>query len=459
MHSVWRPETVLTGGVWDTFLAVPPLLGRPLRARRDPRQRGRDDRARARRLLPGGRDRRRRARPGGDRVGRRYFGLGDNPRLTVHDADARPFLRRTDERYDLIVVDAYHQPYVPFYLATREFFQLVRERLAPGGHRRAQRRDGAGRRPPARRDRRDAAAELTDGRRWPALRFNKIVLGARPRRLAPRRRLRGVPGASSQPLAVAARARPRLAGGAVRRPVDGRPRAGRVGDRPDDRRVRGPRRRARRGLPPDRAAMIEAAARGRPAHPGRASGRGRARAGEHAPLLRRGGRGRASTRSSSTCSTSRGPLVARALGRPRRGEPRRGARAPFATARSPSCARSRPELPTLDEALAWSRRRTRGRAARRPQAARRGWTSSRRRSTATAWRRGRWSAPSTAEPAAVAGHAAPEIRDRLHVSEDRYGISRRRALRPVIRLVAEGVAAALARRVPAHDRARRAQRR
>ena len=51
----------------------------------------------------------------------------------MHDADARPFLRSTDERYDLIVVDAYHQPYVPFYLATREFFALVRERLAPGG--------------------------------------------------------------------------------------------------------------------------------------------------------------------------------------------------------------------------------------------------------------------------------------------------------------------------------------
>ena len=59
--------------------------------------------------------------------------MGDNPRLHVHDADARPFLRSTDERYDLIVVDAYHQPYVPFYLATREFFRLVRARLAPGG--------------------------------------------------------------------------------------------------------------------------------------------------------------------------------------------------------------------------------------------------------------------------------------------------------------------------------------
>ncbi len=31
------------------------------------------------------------------------------------------------------MVDAYRQPYIPFYLATREFFELARDRLAPGG--------------------------------------------------------------------------------------------------------------------------------------------------------------------------------------------------------------------------------------------------------------------------------------------------------------------------------------
>jgi hypothetical protein len=48
-------------------------------------------------------------------------------------ADGRPFLERTRKRYDLIVVDAYRQPYVPFYLATAEFFRLAREHLRPGG--------------------------------------------------------------------------------------------------------------------------------------------------------------------------------------------------------------------------------------------------------------------------------------------------------------------------------------
>jgi spermidine synthase len=65
-------------------------------------------------------------------VGRRYFDM-TNPKLTVHNEDARPWLRGADDDYDVIVVDAYRQPYIPFYLATREFFELARDRLAPGG--------------------------------------------------------------------------------------------------------------------------------------------------------------------------------------------------------------------------------------------------------------------------------------------------------------------------------------
>ena len=109
-------------------------------------------------------------------VGRRFFGMEDNPRLRVFDADARPYLRRTDERYDLIVADAYHQPYVPFYLATREFFELARDRLTPGGILALNVAAVPG------------DTSLLDGITgtllhefesvsvWPALRFNKIVL-------------------------------------------------------------------------------------------------------------------------------------------------------------------------------------------------------------------------------------------------------------------------------------------
>jgi spermidine synthase len=65
-------------------------------------------------------------------VGRRLFDMRA-PRLRVHTADARPFLRRSSARWDVIVVDAYRQPYIPFYLATREFFEEVRDHLTPRG--------------------------------------------------------------------------------------------------------------------------------------------------------------------------------------------------------------------------------------------------------------------------------------------------------------------------------------
>ncbi|HEU4801817.1 MAG TPA: fused MFS/spermidine synthase [Solirubrobacterales bacterium] len=65
-------------------------------------------------------------------IGRRYFDLS-GPNLHTYTDDARPWLRQSSGDYDVIVVDAYRQPYIPFYLATREFFELVRDRLAPGG--------------------------------------------------------------------------------------------------------------------------------------------------------------------------------------------------------------------------------------------------------------------------------------------------------------------------------------
>jgi spermidine synthase len=68
-----------------------------------------------------------------EEVGNRFFDMGSNPNLTVYNEDARPWLRRSDGGYDVIMVDAYRQPYIPFYLATTEFFELARERLAPGG--------------------------------------------------------------------------------------------------------------------------------------------------------------------------------------------------------------------------------------------------------------------------------------------------------------------------------------
>jgi spermidine synthase len=133
VHSVWRPHDVLTGGEWDAFLAMPALLQRdPLRIAILGNAAGTTARAFGR-YFPRTEIDGVELDPVVSDVGRRFFGLGDNRRLHVHDADARPFLRSTQRRYDLIFVDAYRPPYVPFYLATREFFELARSRLALGG--------------------------------------------------------------------------------------------------------------------------------------------------------------------------------------------------------------------------------------------------------------------------------------------------------------------------------------
>ncbi|MDQ3992202.1 MAG: fused MFS/spermidine synthase [Actinomycetota bacterium] len=176
-HSVWRADTVLTGGIWDTFLAVPPLLGRPVQRVAILGNAGGTTARAFAVFYPDAEIDGVELDPAVTAVGRRYLGLGDNPRLRVHTADARPFLRRTGERYDLVFVDAYRPPYVPFYLATREFFRLVRERLRPGGivalnvatvpsdHGLV---DGIGG---------TLAREFPQVAGWQALRFNQLVLG------------------------------------------------------------------------------------------------------------------------------------------------------------------------------------------------------------------------------------------------------------------------------------------
>ena len=177
VHSEWRPHTVLTGDEWDMFLTVPPLLGRPVRRVAILGNAG-GTTARAYGVFY------RSARIDGVELdpvvtaaARRYMGLGRIRRLHVITADARPLLERTHDRFDLILVDAYRQPYVPFYLATQQFFRLMRSRLRPGGivalnvatvpgdHRLAE--DIAG----------TLRTEFPQVLTWQALKLNQLVLG------------------------------------------------------------------------------------------------------------------------------------------------------------------------------------------------------------------------------------------------------------------------------------------
>ena len=71
--------------------------------------------------------------PGVITAAKTYFGLRETERMRYRAGDGRVFLNRSNERYDLILLDAYRGGYVPFHLLTREFYALVKQRLAPGG--------------------------------------------------------------------------------------------------------------------------------------------------------------------------------------------------------------------------------------------------------------------------------------------------------------------------------------
>ncbi len=71
--------------------------------------------------------------PGVIKAAKSYFGLLETERMRYLAGDGRVFLNRGSERYDLILLDAYRGGYVPIHLLTREFYALVKQRLAPGG--------------------------------------------------------------------------------------------------------------------------------------------------------------------------------------------------------------------------------------------------------------------------------------------------------------------------------------
>jgi spermidine synthase len=65
-------------------------------------------------------------------VGRDLFDMNQE-NLNAIAQDGRWGLEQSRDRYDLIVLDAYRPPYIPWHLTTVEFFQLVSDRLTDQG--------------------------------------------------------------------------------------------------------------------------------------------------------------------------------------------------------------------------------------------------------------------------------------------------------------------------------------
>lgn len=141
VHSVYHPDTLLSRGIWDYFLLAPlfrqtqpgkvaapkNLLVIGLAAGTVPALYssiyGDDIEMTGVELDPEILE-----------VGSRYFAM-DRPNLTAVAADGRNWLARqpADARWDVIAVDAYRPPYIPFHLTTIEFFQTVRDHLSDDG--------------------------------------------------------------------------------------------------------------------------------------------------------------------------------------------------------------------------------------------------------------------------------------------------------------------------------------
>lgn len=66
-------------------------------------------------------------------LGIEHFNLRPHPRLAIHIADGRAWLAASNERFDVVMLDAYDDRTIPAALADASFFALVAERLAPGG--------------------------------------------------------------------------------------------------------------------------------------------------------------------------------------------------------------------------------------------------------------------------------------------------------------------------------------
>lgn len=138
IHSIWSPAGGFYGGTWDIFLAVPFFNAPPYRPE--------DVQSLCVIGLAAGTITTQYADVFGARVqmdgieidaeiieaGRKFFGM-NQPNLRVIVEDGRLGLRNSGRSYDVVAIDAYRVPYVPWHLTTVEFFAEVRAKLTAKG--------------------------------------------------------------------------------------------------------------------------------------------------------------------------------------------------------------------------------------------------------------------------------------------------------------------------------------
>jgi spermidine synthase len=137
VHSIYKPGSVLVGGIWDYFLIAPFFNNPPFTA----------DQVGSLALIGSaagtvpkeytavygpipidGAE----IDPEIIRVGHEYFDMNE-PNFNAMAQDGRYFLVNKAKQYDVIAIDAYRPPYIPFHLTTREFFAECKAHLTDNG--------------------------------------------------------------------------------------------------------------------------------------------------------------------------------------------------------------------------------------------------------------------------------------------------------------------------------------
>lgn len=64
---------------------------------------------------------------------KRHFSMFEDDRMVIHTMDGRLYLKNDLEPYDIAILDAFSSDMIPFHLTTREFLQMLSDRLTPDG--------------------------------------------------------------------------------------------------------------------------------------------------------------------------------------------------------------------------------------------------------------------------------------------------------------------------------------
>lgn len=134
VHSLLKQDQVATGNYWDAISVLPAVTGSTGGHEIAVLGNAGGTSARAMlKLFPDAKVTGVELDPKVSALGQRWLGLPNSHRLQLVHTDARRFLASNENKFQTLVVDAYRQPYIPFQLTTKEFFQLALSRMQPNG--------------------------------------------------------------------------------------------------------------------------------------------------------------------------------------------------------------------------------------------------------------------------------------------------------------------------------------